>query len=80
MHRIILGCLQCGVHDDKKIVRKLKRDPKLRELQDVTNIPQLHTEEEILEIGSGCRCYTLNIGKQRTMQSMWRTASPFVSV
>jgi Protein of unknown function DUF262 len=40
MHRIILECLQSGITDDKKIVRKLKRDSKLEELKDVTNIPK----------------------------------------
>jgi len=40
MHRIIIACLQSGITEDKKIVRKLKRDSKLEELQDVTNIPK----------------------------------------
>ena len=45
MHRIIIGCLQDHVRDDKKIVRKLKRDPKLEELKDVTNIPKNDTRK-----------------------------------
>lgn len=38
MHRIIIDCLQSGVQDDKKIIRKPKRDRRLEELNDVTNI------------------------------------------
>lgn len=46
MHRIILACLQAGITDDKKIVRKLKRDSKLEELKDVTNIPKDDTAQK----------------------------------
>ena len=46
MHRIIIECLQSGVRDDKKIVRKLKRDPKLEELKDVTNLPKYDTRRK----------------------------------
>lgn len=46
MHRIIIGCLQSAVYDEKKIVRKLKRDKSLEELKDVTNIPQDNTHQK----------------------------------
>jgi hypothetical protein len=46
MHRIIIDCLQNGIRDDKPIVRKLKRDPRLEELQDVTNIPKDDTKRK----------------------------------
>jgi len=46
MHRIIIGALQKGNSDDKKIVRKLKRDSQLQELKDVTNIPKDDTKRK----------------------------------
>jgi hypothetical protein len=46
MHRIILDCLQSGIRDDKKIIRKLKRDSQLEELKDVTNIPRDDTKRK----------------------------------
>lgn len=46
MHRIILNCLQSGLSDDKKIIRKLKRDSRLEELKDVTNIPKDDTKKK----------------------------------
>jgi HNH endonuclease len=46
MHRIIIECLQSGVHEDKKIIRKLKRDKRLEELKDVTNIPKDETKRK----------------------------------
>lgn len=44
MHRIVIGYLQNGSTDDGKIIRKLKRDPRLEELKDVTNIPRDDTK------------------------------------
>jgi len=46
MHRIILECLQSGISDDKKIIRKLKRDSRLEELKDVSNIPKDDTKRK----------------------------------
>jgi hypothetical protein len=46
MHRIIIECLQNKIRDDKGIVRKLKRDSKLAELKDVTNIPTAATTKK----------------------------------
>jgi hypothetical protein len=46
MHRIILACLQSGTTDDKRIIRKLKRNPKLEELKDVSNIPKDDTKRK----------------------------------
>jgi hypothetical protein len=46
MHRIVLSCLQSGINDDKKIIRKLKRDSKLEELKDVSNIPKDDTKRK----------------------------------
>ena len=46
MHRIILGCLESGERDDKKIIRKLRRDSKLEELKDVTNLPRDDTKRK----------------------------------
>jgi len=46
MHRIIINCLQSGISDDKKIIRKLKRDSRLEELKDVSNIPKDDTKRK----------------------------------
>jgi Protein of unknown function DUF262/HNH endonuclease len=46
MHRIVIECLQKGTCDDKKIVRRLKRDKSLEELKDVTNIPKDDTKRK----------------------------------
>jgi hypothetical protein len=46
MHRIIIDCLQDNIRDDKKIIGKLKRDPRLEELNDVTNIPKDDTKRK----------------------------------
>ncbi len=46
MHRIIIDCLQSKIRDDGQIIRKLKRDPRLEELKDVTNIPKDDTRKK----------------------------------
>jgi hypothetical protein len=46
MHRIIIDCLQSGIHEDRKIIRKLKRDSRLEELKDVSNIPRDDTKRK----------------------------------
>jgi hypothetical protein len=46
MHRIVLSSLENGERDERRIVRKLKRNPKLRELKDVTNLPRDDTKRK----------------------------------
>lgn len=46
MHRIIINCLQSGINDDKRIIKKLKRDSRLEELKDVSNIPKDDTKRK----------------------------------